>query len=209
MTDCGFKGKVAVVTGAGGDGIGPAACRLFASNGAKVVASCIHRSEAEKTMEEVKALGGKAIATCTDVTKLEDCYEMVRQAPEAFGRVDILVTVPAWTSLKPFIEETVEEWHKAMNITFWGAVHAVRAVLPSMMKQKGGSIILLGSDTTKLPGPRVVIYDAAKTGLNLFALGLAKEIGPHGIRINVVSMGTTKTPKGTTRVVGLQMRGRR
>jgi NAD(P)-dependent dehydrogenase (short-subunit alcohol dehydrogenase family) len=160
-------------------------------------------------MEEVKALGGKAIATCTDVTKLEDCYEMVRQALEAFGRVDILVTVPAWTSLKPFIEETVEEWHKAMNITFWGAVHAVRAVLPSMMKQKGGSIILLGSDTTKLPGPRVVIYDAAKTGLNLFALGLAKEIGPHGIRINVVSMGTTKTPKGTTRVVGLQMRGRR
>jgi len=195
MTDNRFKGKVAVVTGAGGGGIGPAACRLFAREGANVVAACIHPSEAEAVAGECKALGAQAIATHTDVTKLGDCNEMVRLALEAFGRVDILVTVPAWTSTKFFLKETEEEWHKAMDVTFWGAVHAVRAVLPPMTKQRSGSIVLISSDTVKNLQPGNAIYGSAKAGINSFASHLAKEVGPQGVRINVVSMGMTKTPK--------------
>ena len=195
MIDYGFKDKVVIVTGAGGGGIGPAACRLFARQGASVVAACIHQSEAEQVAKECQALGAQSIATHTDVTELEDCYEMVRLALEAFRRVDILVTVPAWTSTKFFLKETEEEWHKAMNVTFWGAVHAVRAVLPPMTKQRSGSIVLISSDTTKNFQPGNAIYGSAKAGLNSFASHLAKEVGSQDVRINVVSMGITKTPK--------------
>ena len=120
---------------------------------------------------------------------------MVRLGLEAFKRVDILVTVPAWTSTKFFLKETEEEWHKAMNVTFWGAVHAVRAVLPPMTKQRSGSIVLISSDTVKTHQPGSAIYGSAKAGLNSFASHLAKEVGSQGVRINVVSMGITKTPK--------------
>jgi NAD(P)-dependent dehydrogenase (short-subunit alcohol dehydrogenase family) len=195
MIDCDFKNKVAVVTGAGGGGVGPAACRLFARQGASVVAACIHLSEAEQVAKECQSIGAKAIATHTDVTKLGDCNEMVRLALEAFGRVDILVTVPAWTSTKFFIQETEEEWHKAMNVTFWGAVHAVKAVLSPMTKQRSGSIVLISSDTVKTHQPGSTMYGSAKAGLNSFATHLAKEVGSQGVRINVVSMGVTKTPK--------------
>lgn len=195
MTDKGFQGKVAVVTGAGGGGVGPTVCRLFARQGASVVAPCIHQSEAEKVAKECKALGVQAIATHTDVTRLGDCYKMVRLALEAFGKVDILVTVPAWTSTKFFIQESEEEWHKAMNVTFWGVIHAVRAVLPPMTKQKSGSIVLISSDTTKNFQPGNAMYGSAKAGLNSFAMHLAKEVGSQGVRVNVVSMGMTKTPK--------------
>ena len=160
-----------------------------------MVAACIHPSEAEAVARECKALGAQAIATHTDVTRLGDCYEMVRLALEAFGRVDILVTVPAWTSTKFFLKETEEEWHKAMDVTFWGAVHAVKAVLSPMTKQRSGSIVLISSDTVKTHQPGSTIYGSAKAGLNSFASHLAKEVGSQGVRINVVSMGVTKTPK--------------
>jgi len=195
MIDYSFKDKVVIVTGAGGGGVGPAACRLFARQGASVVAACIHESEAEQVAKECQALGAKSIATHTDVTKLSDCYEMVRLALEAFKTVDILVTVPAWTSTKFFLKETEEEWHKAMNVTFWGAVHAVRAVLPPMTKQRSGSIVVISSDTVKTHQPGNAMYGSAKAGLNSFASHLAKEVGSQGVRINVVSMGITKTPK--------------
>ncbi|MFC1944716.1 SDR family NAD(P)-dependent oxidoreductase, partial [Chloroflexota bacterium] len=113
----------------------------------------------------------------------------------AFGRVDILVTVPAWTSTKYFMEESEEEWHRAMDVTFWGAVHAVRAVLPPMTEQRSGNIVLIGSDTTKTYQPGSALYGSAKAGLNSFASHFAKEVGPQGVRINVVSMGLTRTPK--------------
>ncbi|MFC1944730.1 SDR family NAD(P)-dependent oxidoreductase [Chloroflexota bacterium] len=195
MIDYGFKGKVAVVTGAGGGGIGSASCILFAREGAAVVAACIHPAEADKVAGKCKEPGGQAIATHTDVTRLGDCHEMVRLALEAFGRVDILVTVPAWSSRKYFIEDSEEEWHRAMDITFWGAVHAVRAVLPPMTEQRSGSIVLIGSDTAKTYHPGSTVYGSAKAGLNSFASHLAKEVGPQDVRINVVSMGITRTPK--------------
>ena len=191
MIDYGLKDKVAIVTGAGGGNFGSGLCRLFAQEGAHVVANDIIRDVADKVAAEATALGPKAIATYADVSKYEDCEEMARRAKDEFGRIDILVTVPFWYVNKRFIEETPEDWHKCMNITFFGVINSVKAVLPTMMDQGKGSIVALGSDSNRVGETNMVVYGAAKAGLVSFARGITREHARHGIRMNVVNPGAT------------------
>jgi len=193
--DLNLKDKVAIVTGAGGGAMGTSVCLDLAREGACVVTNDIDRSWADRVAEEVRSLGGRAVPTYADVTKLADCQEMVRTALAEFGRVDILVTVPAYPMLKLFVENTEEECHKIVDVTFWGVANAVRAVLDPMIEQKSGSIVCLGSDAGKVVPEKEVMYGSAKAAVMHFAVGLCKEIGPYGIRINVVNAGLTKVPQ--------------
>jgi len=192
--DLKLKDKVAIVTGAGGGGFGTGVCLELARGGACVVANDIDRSWADKVAEQVRAIGAKSISTYADVTKLDECQEMVRKTLSEFGRVDILVTVPAYLVMKRFVNKPPEEWHKEFDVTFWGVVHAVRAVLDPMLQQRAGSIVCVGSDAGKVGEPLHVIYGAAKAAVMNFIKGVAKEVSRDGIRINVVSPGTSKTP---------------
>ena len=113
--------------------------------------------------------------------------------------MDILIAIPAWVKVGKFVDSTPEEWDKTVNVTFWGVVNCVSAVLDPMIKQKSGSIVCLGSDAGRIGGGSLigggeVVYGAAKAGVMNFAMGLSKEIGPHGVRINVVNAGLTKVP---------------
>lgn len=192
--DLKLKDKVAIVTGAGGGGFGTGVCLELARGGACVVANDIDRSWADKVAEQVRAIGAKSISTYADVTKLDECKEMVRKTLSEFGRVDILVTVPAYVVMKKFVDESPEEWHKEFDVTFWGVVHAVRAVLDPMLQQRAGSIVCVGSDAGKVGERLHVIYGAAKAAVMNFVKGVAKEVSRDGIRLNVVSPGTSRTP---------------
>ena len=193
--DLQLKGKVAIVTGAGGGAMGTGVCLDLAREGACVVTNDIDKSWADKVAEEARSLGAKAVPTYADVTKLDDCQEMVKKALEAFGRVDILVTVPAYTILKSFVDNTEEECHKVVDVTFWGMANAVRAALNPMIEQKSGNIVCLGSDAGKVVPEKEVMYGSAKAAVMHFAKGLCKEVGPYGIRINVVNAALTKVPQ--------------
>jgi len=193
--DLHLKEKVAIVTGAGGGAMGTGVCLDLAREGARVVTNDIDRSWADRVAEQARSLGAEAVPTYADVTGLEHCREMVGKALEAFGRVDTLVTVPAYPILKPFVDNTEEEWHKVMDVTFWGVVNSVRAVLDPMMAQRSGSIICLGSDAGKAAPEGETMYGTAKAAVMHFAKGLCKEVGPHGIRINVVNAAVTKIPQ--------------
>lgn len=192
--DLKLKNKVAIVTGAGGGGFGTGVCLEFAREGACVVANDIDELWANRVAKQVRDMDAKSIATYADVTKLEDCKGMVRATVAEFGRVDILVTVPAYASMKRFVDEEPQEWHKAVDLTLWGVVYAVRAVLDPMLEQKAGSIVCIGSDAGKVGERLQVMYGASKAAVMNFAKGLAKELGRDGIRINVVSSGLSKTP---------------
>lgn len=197
--DLKLKGKVAVVTGAGGNAMGTGVCLELAREGAMVVANDIGRSWADKVSAQVRETGAKSIPTYADVTKLDDCKGMIDRALAEYGRADVLITIPAWVTLKRFVESTPEEWHKTVNVTFWGVVNSISAVLDTMVKQRSGSIVCLGSDAGRVGGGSIggggeVMYGAAKAGVMNFAMGLSKEIGPHGVRINVVNAGLTKVP---------------
>ena len=194
MIDYGFKGKVAVVTGAGGGGFGTGICLMFAQEGANVICNDIDHTWADKLAKEVNDLGAKGIATYADVTKFEDCQKMADTALKQFGRIDYLVTVPALTVAGPFVESKPEIWRKTIEITYFGVLGSVKAVLPSMMEHKSGSIIMISSDAGKVGEANMAVYGGAKAAINHLAKCLVQEISRYNIRINSVSPGTAKTP---------------
>jgi 2-hydroxycyclohexanecarboxyl-CoA dehydrogenase len=199
--DMGLQDKVAIVTGAGGAGIGNAIALSLAREGAHVVANDIQKDLADKTAAQVEALGRRSLATYADVSSLDSTNTMAQQTLEALGRIDILVTIPYANPMTRFMEQSEEDWHKVMNITFVGMVNATRSVLPTMIEQKCGSVIGLGSDAGRVGESRMVMYGVAKAAIMNFVKGLSKEISRFGVRLNVVSPGTTRTPR--TESVGM------
>jgi 2-hydroxycyclohexanecarboxyl-CoA dehydrogenase len=199
--DMGLQDKVAMVTGAGGGGIGNAIALTLAKEGAHVVTNDMQKDLADQAAEQVKERGVRSLATYADVTSLDSTNIMAQQTLEAFGRIDILVTIPYFNPLTRFMDETEDDWHKTMNITFFGVVNAARSVLPTMIDQKGGSIIGLGSDAGRVGESRMVMYGVAKAAIMNFVKGLSKEVSRFGVRLNVVSPGTTRTPR--TESVGM------
>ena len=194
MIDYGFKGKVAVITGSGGGGFGTEVCYMFAKDGANVICNDVDHKWADKVAKQCNELGGKGVATYADVTKFEDCQKMAETALKEFGRIDYLVTVPAISVPGPFVDSKPETWHKTIDLTYFGVLGAVKAVLPTMIAQKSGSIVMISSDAGKIGEAGMAIYGGAKAAINNLAKSLVKEISRYKIRINVVSPSTTKTP---------------
>lgn len=194
MIDLGFKDKVAIVTGAGGEGFGTRFSLLFAQEGGKVVCNDIEKSRADDVAKKIKDAGGEAIATYADLTKVEDCRDMVKQTLDAFKQVDVLLCVPAFTTGKKFLDETIEEQHQCMDVTFWGAVNPTREVLPHMIERKKGKIVIIGSDAGRVGEANMVIYGCTKAGVINFVKGISKEYGRKGIQANVVCSGANLTP---------------
>lgn len=189
-----FKGKVAVVTGGGRD-IGRAVCVKLASEGAKVVVNYFESdSDKEDTLAAIKAVGGEAIAVHGDVTKQSDIENMVTKTKEAFGdQVHILVNVAGGLFARKKIEEIEEQFYNlVMDVNFKGTVFVTKA-FKHMMKE-GGSIINFASQAGRDGGgPGATLYAASKAAVSAFTRGLAKELGPEGIRVNALNPGMIAT----------------
>jgi len=192
--DLNLKGKVAIVTGAGGGGIGTSVSYELAREGAYVVANDIDRAWADRVAKQVKAQGMKSIATYADVTSLNECTDMVDKAVAEFGRVDILVTIPAYMGYRPFAYSSPDELHRVVDVTFWGVLNAVKAALKPMLAQRSGSIVCMGSDSARMAPPSESMYAASKAAIMTFASCLSKEVGSSDVRINVVNAALVSTP---------------
>lgn len=192
--DLNLRDKVAIVTGAGGNGIGTSVCMELAHEGACVVANDINQSQAEKVAAQVRALGTRSTSTHADVTAISECDEMVATTVAEFGRVDILVTIPALMIYKGFAHCTPKELHQQADVTFWGTVNAIKATVAMMIKQRGGSIVCMGSDSAKMGPAMETMYASSKAAIMTFASSLSKEIGPYGVRINVVNAALVRSP---------------
>ncbi|OGO03051.1 MAG: hypothetical protein A2Y72_00410 [Chloroflexi bacterium RBG_13_53_26] len=192
--DLNLKDKVAIVTGAGGNGIGTAVCMGLAHEGASVVANDVDRSRADSIAKQLRALGIKSIPTCGNVTSMSDCRDMVDKTLAEFGRVDILVTIPALMIYKDFARCTPEELRQQTDVTFWGTVNSVKAVVDAMTRQRSGSIVCMGSDSAKMGPAMETMYASSKAAIMTFASSLSKEIGPYGVRINVVNAALVRGP---------------
>ena len=200
-----LDGRVALVTGGSG-GIGRAAVLELAKEGADVALQYNRGSEAaESAVRAVEKLGHKAVAIQADVSNPADCKRLVGGALKAFGRLD----VAACFAGHPFRDE---EWYKEyvalapaevrapLDIDLLGSIFVCQALLPSMVKARRGSIILIGS-TPALTGDTVGIpYLVAKAGILALARALALVYGPKGIRVNALalgSIGSEATRRGT------------
>ena len=192
--DLDLKGKVAIVTGAGGGGIGTSVAYRLAGEGASVVANDIDRAWADRVARQIADKGGRSIATGADVTSFPDCAAMVERAVAEFGRADVLVTIPAYMGSGSFSQTSLDDNHRVVDVTFWGTLNAIKAALPPMLSQRGGSIVCMGSDSARMNPRGESLYAASKSAIMTFATCLAKEVGPSRVRINVVNAALVSTP---------------
>ena len=197
MREIEFKGKVAVVTGAG-SGMGLRASQEFARLGATVVLCDVNAEALSAAVAAIKANGGKAIACTGDVRKWDDAMRAATEAGK-LGGCDILVTCAGGNEARccksnvPFYEQPQEVVDWGLDVNLKGAVYFARACMPQMVAKKKGVIVCLGS-VTGVEGDGVgSMYGTAKSGLFNFVKGLAIAGGPHNVRALCVTPGPVLT----------------
>lgn len=188
--DLNLAGKTVIVTGAGSN-IGRAIALTFAKEGAKVAIADYDEGQGKKVGEEIKQLGGEVLVVKTDISQNDQVVKMVREVLDRFGRIDVLVNNVGWQVDDLFINEPREKWEKTVAINFWGMVNCTRAVVDHMIAQKGGAIVSLGSDAGRMGEFREGMYAGCKAAVIGLTKTLARELGPRGIRLNVVCPGLT------------------
>ncbi|WP_285395334.1 SDR family oxidoreductase [Lysinibacillus sp. fls2-241-R2A-57] len=186
--------KVAIITGAA-SGQGAEEARLFAREGAKVVATDVQFELLENVVKEINENGGQALAIKHNVTSTDDWKNVVETAAEKFGKVDILVNNAGITGLitQPIEDLDESTWDKILDINAKGPFLGIKAVLPEMKKAGGGSIVNISS-LSGINGVGNAAYNSSKGGLRLLTKNVALDYGKYNIRVNSVHPGTIETP---------------
>ncbi len=193
-----LSGKVAIITGAG-SGIGEATAKVLATQGARVVAAGRRISSVRRVAEEIKAVGGEALAVAVDVGDEALIAAMVRQAIEAFGRIDVLhnnaaITDPAVMGADgAIIDLDAVVWDRVLCVNLRGPMLCCKHVIPHMLKQGGGSIIMTGSGKGLHGDLSQPAYGASKAGLINLTQNIATQYGKQGVRANILIVGLVAT----------------
>jgi 3-oxoacyl-[acyl-carrier protein] reductase len=189
-----LRDTVAIVTGAS-RGIGAETAKLLAAHGAKVgVNYKSSRERAEQVLAEIRAEGGEGLLLEADVTVRGQVDALVREVQERLGPVDILVNNAAiGFPVVPFAEYRWEDFERKVRDEMAAAFHPCQAVIPGMIRRGHGAIVNISSGLSRQPGPGYAAHSAAKSALDAFSKSLAAELGPAGIRVNVVAPGLTDT----------------
>lgn len=189
MTDKRLKDKVAVITGSS-RGIGRDLALTFAREGADLVVNYVNNeAEADKTVNEIKKLGSRAIAVKADVSKRDEVKKLFEQAVKEFGKIDILVNNAGINQRGWFEETTDEDWDCIMNVNLKGPFICSQEVFPYMKSQKKGRIINISSVAGQYHGPKTVHYAVSKAGLNSLTKVVARYGAEHNILVNAVAPG--------------------
>jgi NAD(P)-dependent dehydrogenase (short-subunit alcohol dehydrogenase family) len=183
-----FENKVVLVFG-GNSGIGLAAARDFAAEGAQVV---ITGRDAHTLAAAQEQIGPQALAIRSDIADLAALDDLYAQVRERHGRIDVLFVNAGVGGFVPAAAVTPEFWDSVHSVNLRGCFFAAQKALPLM--GKGGSIVFTGSIGSQLAAPGNVTYAAAKAGLRAVTRNFASELLAAGIRVNMVSPGATETP---------------
>ena len=190
-----FKGRVAIVTGAGG-GLGRQHALALAARGAKVLVNDLggtldgsggSASAAQAVADEIRAAGGEALANGASVTDFAAVQAMVRQAVDAWGRVDILVNNAGILRDKSFAKMDMDDFALVVQVHLMGAAHCCKAVWPHMVEQKYGRIVMTTSSTGLYGNFGQANYGAAKLAQVGLMQTLAIEGAKYGIHVNALA----------------------
>jgi 3-oxoacyl-[acyl-carrier protein] reductase len=186
-----LAGKVAVVTG-GSKGIGAATCRLLGGQGTAVVVNGRDQAGIDALVAEITRDGGRAIGVVADCLDLKAIERMRERIEKEFGPADVLIAYAGgFTSYSPvhLIEEA--DWRAVIDANLTTTFLTVKSFLPGMIERRRGSIITMASNAARfLDILTTAPYAAAKAGVMMFSRHVAKEVGPHGVRVNCIAPAT-------------------
>ena len=194
MSERHLEGKVAIVTVAS-RGIGRAIAERFAAEGARVVVNYVSgSSRAEKVVTSIVARGGDAIAVQADVSRSADVAALIAATLDRFGRIDILVNNAGIMVTKGVLETSEDDWDRTIDINLKGAYLCSKAVAPIMIRQEGGTIINMSSNSGLYhpSAMRFTEYVVSKAGINGLTKALALALGPH-VTVNAICPGWIRT----------------
>ena len=184
-----LEGKVALITGAA-RGIGKAIALKFAEEGADVAFTDLVINEAaEQTISEIAAFGHKVKGYASNAANFDETHAVVEEILKEFGHIDILVNNAGITKDGLVLRMSESQWDAVLAVNLKSAFNFIHAVIPSMARQKGGSIINMSSIAGQMGNPGQINYASSKAGLIAMAQTVAKEMGSRGIRANAIAPG--------------------
>ncbi len=201
-----LDGKVAWVSGGSG-GIGSATLRRFVTEGAAVVCSDIDDEGGEKLVAELRSAGGRAIYSHCDVSSLDQVKASVDLAVSEFGRLDVLFNNAATSTGGYVADLDAEGWDHSLRVMLTAALYGMKAAIPYMIEQGGGSIVSTSSIYGLVSNAGNAPYSTAKAGLINLTRTAALDYGRKGIRANCICPGAVETPM-LDAVVGMGLKSR-
>ena len=187
-----LKDKVALVTG-GAQGIGRQICLSLAQEGADIVIADVDIHQAEKTQQEIQALGRKATVQQLDVTDYSNVQSALNKILDNFKKIDILVNNAGITRDNLILRMSETDWEAVVKVNLTGVFNCIKAVSRVMLKQKAGKIINIASIIGIIGNAGQANYSAAKAGIIALTKSSAKELASRNINVNAVAPGFIKT----------------
>jgi len=187
----GHKDKVAVITG-GSKGIGQAFAKRLAEDGVHVAIADV--ASGAETVKMIEAAGRRALACACDVTAPDQIAALAAEVQKKFGRCDILINCAGIYPQRAFDDMTFEEWRRVLSINLDSCFLFSKQFVPGMKQRGWGRIVNLASSTLGSVVTGFVHYMSSKAGIVGFTRAMASELGPHGITVNAISPGLTRSP---------------
>ncbi len=187
-----IDGKIIVITGAS-SGLGEAAARHLAAQGAKVVLGARRAERIEALAEEIRTAGGEALPVATDVTDRAQVANLIDTAVRDFGRVDVLINNAGIMPLSALESLKVDEWDRMIDVNIKGVLYGIAAALPHMKAQRSGHVITTASVAGHLIFPASSVYSGTKFAVRAICEGFRQEVKDYNIRTTIVSPGAVKT----------------
>ena len=190
-------GQVALITG-GSRGLGLSMAHEFGRAGLNLVLVARTQHELEQARKELLATGDVAHEDdiqliVADITDPEQAAGLVDQTLRIFGKVDLLINNAAIIEVGPFVDQPNDAFYRAMQVTYFGALHTIQAVVPHMVSRGSGAIVNISSIGGKIPVPHLLPYVGAKFALTGLSEGLHTELRQHGICVTTVCPGLMRT----------------
>lgn len=202
-----LKDRVAIITG-GAKGIGGAIATAYHREGARVVIPDIDRDALEKKEQEIRSLGGQIHTLPLDISRPENVQQLIRETMECFGRLDILVNNAVWAFYGPFLDMTLENWQKTLDVALTAYFLCAQAAARQMRLQNRGKIIHIASIAGRTGIIRSIPYTASKGGIIAMTRVMAIELAPYNIQVNAINPGFILTELAKTKLTEADLQTR-
>jgi NAD(P)-dependent dehydrogenase (short-subunit alcohol dehydrogenase family) len=187
-----FRGRVVVIMG-GSRGLGLVLARQFSREGARLALCSRNADELNRARYELESRGAQVLVQTCDVAKKDEVQAFLDRVVSSYGRIDVLVNNASIIQVGPAAEMNESDIREAMDVNFWGSVHATYAALPHMVKQRGGRIVNVTSIGGVMAMPHLLPYSSAKFATVGFSQGLRSEVSQYGILVTTVIPGLMRT----------------